>query len=55
VPRDLGPVLILARAHVLSSHDAAYIELAAREGLPLATRDSRLQLIVKRVGVRFVA
>jgi predicted nucleic acid-binding protein len=54
VPRDLGPVLNLARAHDLSSYDAAYIELAAREGLPLATQDSRLQSVAKRVGVRLV-
>ncbi len=54
LPRDLGPVLDLARAHDLSSYDAAYIELAAREGLPLATHDSRLQAIAKRVGVRLV-
>ncbi len=54
VPRDLGPVLALARAHDLSSYDATYIELAAREGLPLATQDSRLQSTAKRVGVRLV-
>ncbi len=54
LPRDLGPVLDLARVHDLSSYDAAYIVLAAREGLPLATQDSRLQAIAKRVGVRLV-
>jgi len=54
VPRDLGPVLSLARAHDISSYDAAYIELAAREGLPLATQDSRLRVTAKRVGVRLV-
>lgn len=55
LPRDLGPVLNLARAHDLSIYDAAYIELAAREGLPLATQDSRLRAIAKRVGVRLVS
>src|SRR5271165_6165935 len=27
----------LARQHALSAHDAAYLEIAVREGLPLAT------------------
>ena len=49
--RSLGPVLSLARAHGLSSYDAAYIELAMREGLPLATLDERLRARARRVGV----
>lgn len=32
----------LARAYKLSSYDAAYLELAIREGLPLATLDKDL-------------
>ena len=35
-------VLRLARAHRLSVYDAAYLELACREGLPLATLDRDL-------------
>jgi predicted nucleic acid-binding protein len=35
-------VLRLARAHRLSVYDAAYLELALREGLPLATLDRDL-------------
>lgn len=35
-------VLRLARAHRLSVYDAAYLELARREGLPLATLDQDL-------------
>jgi predicted nucleic acid-binding protein len=35
-------VLRLARAHRLSVYDAAYLELARREGLPLATLDRAL-------------
>jgi predicted nucleic acid-binding protein len=50
--RVLGPVLALARAQGLSSYDAAYIELAMREGLLLATLDGRLRASAKRVGVR---
>jgi predicted nucleic acid-binding protein len=42
VPDENG-VLRLARAHRLSVYDAAYLELAHREGLPLATLDADLQ------------
>ena len=34
--------LTLARAHGLTVYDAAYLELALRKGLPLATRDAAL-------------
>ena len=36
-------VLRLARTHRLSVYDAAYLELAQREGLPLATLDADLR------------
>ena len=39
----LGDTLQLARRFGLSSYDAAYLELALREGLPLATLDADLQ------------
>ena len=35
-------VFILARKHRLTFYDAAYLELASREALPLATLDARL-------------
>ena len=35
--------LALARAYNLSSYDASYLELALREGLPLATLDKDLK------------
>ncbi len=54
LPRDLGPVLDLARTYQLSSYDASYIELAVREALPLATQDSRLQAAAAKVGVSLV-
>jgi len=54
IPRDLGPVLALAREHKLSSYDAAYIELAVRARLSLATRDTRLQAAAATVGVPLV-
>ncbi len=47
-PRE---ILALARTHKLSSYDAAYLELAARGGLSLATRDVRLAAAARSVGV----
>jgi predicted nucleic acid-binding protein len=51
VARIFGPVLAVARAHRLSAYDAAYLELAARQGLPLATQDSRLRKAAGNAGV----
>lgn len=47
-----GKTLSLARDHNLSAHDAAYLELAMRRGLPLATLDDRLKAAARAVGVR---
>jgi len=49
--RALAETLTLARAHLLSAYDAAYLELAMREALPLATLDQRLRQASKAVGV----
>jgi len=56
VPAEMafGPVLDLARAQGLSAYDAAYLELAMREGLPLATQDEALRAAAQRVGVPLV-
>jgi predicted nucleic acid-binding protein len=43
--------LNLAREHSLSSYDAAYLELAMRRGLPLATLDEKLKVAAQAVGV----
>lgn len=43
--------LALARAYKLSSYDAAYLELAIREGLPIATLDKLLKKAAKKAGV----
>ena len=40
---DEAAVLRLARTHRLSVYDAAYLELAQRESLPLATLDASLR------------
>jgi predicted nucleic acid-binding protein len=52
--RVMGAVLPLAREHKLSAYDAAYLELAMREGIPLATRDDRLAEAAHRCGVPLV-
>jgi predicted nucleic acid-binding protein len=44
-------ILPLARAYRLSAYDAAYLELARREGLPLATLDGDLQTAARAHGV----
>jgi len=43
----------LARQHGLSEYDAAYLELALREGVPLASLDSKLKAAAKSAGVGF--
>ena len=43
--------LSLSRAYNLSSYDAAYLELAIREGLPLATLDGDLRKAAQRTDV----
>jgi predicted nucleic acid-binding protein len=43
--------LALARSHRLTSYDSAYLELALRRGLPLASRDQALQGAARAEGV----
>ena len=54
---DAGPVpgqrqlFELAMRYNLSSYDAAYLELAMRHGLSIATRDAQLKLAAAAAGV----
>jgi predicted nucleic acid-binding protein len=48
----LSDILYLARRYNLSSYDAAYLELALRKGLPLATLDKGLEKSVKKAGAK---
>lgn len=41
----------LADRHGISAYDAAYLELAQRRGLPLATRDANLARAARAAGV----
>jgi predicted nucleic acid-binding protein len=41
----------LARQHGLSVYDAAYLELAMRLGLPLASKDETLRKVAQAVGL----
>ena len=47
-------ILPLARRYYLSAYDAAYLELAIREGLPLATLDDDLRRAAAGAGVALV-
>jgi predicted nucleic acid-binding protein len=50
--RSLTDIIGLARTHALTSYDAAYLELAMRENLMLATLDAALRKAAKSAGVR---
>lgn len=49
--RAPGESIALARSHSLTLYDAAYLELAARRNLPLATLDRALRAAARKVGV----
>jgi predicted nucleic acid-binding protein len=48
--RSLPELMALARSERLTTYDAAYLDLAMRRGLPLATRDSDLRAAAQRLG-----
>jgi predicted nucleic acid-binding protein len=50
-PHAWSDTLNLARGHNLTAYDAAYLELAIRLGLPLATIDAKLKVAAENVGV----
>ena len=49
--RALKEILVLSRGEYLTTYDAAYLELAMRRGLPLATLDRSLARAARRAGV----
>lgn len=50
--RAWGKTFDLAQQHGLSTGDAAYLELAMRRGLPVATLDRELSAACRATGVR---
>jgi predicted nucleic acid-binding protein len=52
---DEARVMALARKHRLTVYDAAYLELAARERLPLATLDRALVEAARAEGVTLLS
>jgi predicted nucleic acid-binding protein len=52
--RAFSHVLDLARRERLSAYDAAYLELAMRLGVPLASKDGPLCDAAERVGVSVI-
>jgi predicted nucleic acid-binding protein len=49
--RAMNEIMRLAKAERLTAYDAAYLELAIRRALPLATLDSELISAAMRLGV----
>jgi predicted nucleic acid-binding protein len=49
--RAFQPIVSLARSHGLTTYDAAYLELAQRRGIPLASLDSDLKKRAQAIGV----
>jgi len=52
--RAFGQVVSAAHQHGLTVYDAAYLELASRTALPLATLDDELRRAARRIGVPLV-
>ena len=53
-PGTIERLRTLAREYSLSAYDAAYLELALRKGLRLATLDQNLQSAARKAGVRIL-
>jgi predicted nucleic acid-binding protein len=52
--RALHEIITLARAEKLTTYDAAYLQLAIRRGLPLATKDKSLRNAGIKTGVKII-
>lgn len=50
-PPSLHTAFTVAKQHGLSSYEAAYLELAMRSGLPLATKDGKLRAASQAAGI----
>jgi predicted nucleic acid-binding protein len=54
VRESVSNVVPLARDYSLSAYDAAYLELAIRHTVPLATLERDLRTAAKRAGLRIL-
>lgn len=54
IGRAFDQILSVGRQHELTAYDAAYLELALREALPLATLDDDLRRSANTAGVGLV-
>jgi predicted nucleic acid-binding protein len=52
---DQGAVMAVARRHQLTVYDAAYLELAQRGGIALATLDRKLAIAARAEDVALIA
>ena len=55
VSENLANVMPLARKYRLSAYDAAYLELAVRRSVPIATLDDKLRKAAQKAGVKIFA
>lgn len=53
-PRAFEHLRALCRNEGVTSYDAAYLDVARRRGLPIATLDDRLRKVAKKVGIGLV-
>jgi len=51
----MNSVLAAGRRHQLTVYDATYLVLAQREGVPLATLDTKMRATARAAGVPLVA
>jgi predicted nucleic acid-binding protein len=51
-PQGVGHILTLGRTHGPTVYGAAYVDLALRLGLPLATKDETLRSAARKSGVQ---
>lgn len=47
----MSKIMLLATQHHLTTYDAAYLELALRSNLPLATKDNDLRKAANKLGI----
>jgi len=52
--RAMTDILFLAREQQLSTYDASYLDLAMRQGIPIATLDKNLMHAAKRCQVALI-